>query len=64
MNTVATRSSRDTAFAGISVVVSGIIANRLGLTVEEAGLVNVVTFAVLSFGYRAVRHFFPWAADE
>ena len=64
MNPVATRSTRDTAFAGVAIMLSGIVANRAGLTSEEAAAVNLIMFGAITFGYRLLRHLLPWITDE
>lgn len=60
----ATRSGRDTGFATVAVLVSSITGSRFGLSAEEIALLNIATFAVVSFGYRLLRKYMPWATTD
>lgn len=61
------KSSRDTTFTTLAGATGALVGLELGRSPEEVALLGAfataVTGAVLSFGWRLLRKFAPWATE-
>lgn len=64
MNTNTSRSTRDTSFAGFAMIVGGIIGSHLNLGTEETIALSIGLVAVITFGWRVLRHYAPWVSES
>ena len=58
------KTSRDTSFMLAATVLGAAIGDRLELDAQLSALLGSGIFFVISFGWRALRHYAPWVADE
>ena len=57
------KTGRDAMFMVVATALAGLLARPLEADAETQAAIGVAVFAVISFGWRALRRYAPWV-DE